>query len=74
MQATRYNYTSAEKCAMIELLGMTKGAQKLLQSMEVNISESSRRYIFHELQDFVQKQLREPLRKAVKHKANIIMG
>lgn len=59
---------------MTELLGMTKNCQKMLQAMEVQIAESGRRFIFHELQDFVQKQLREPLRKAVKHKANSTMG
>lgn len=65
-QSTRYNYSDAEKSAVVELLAMIKGLQLLMLRMESVFMDAIRRHIYAELQDFVQLVLREPIRKAVK--------
>lgn len=40
--------------------------------MSQQFTEAIHRYIYLSLQDFVQIQLREPLRKTVKHKRQVI--
>ncbi|KAL0858499.1 hypothetical protein ABMA27_012364 [Loxostege sticticalis] len=71
-RATRYNYTSEEKFAMIEVIAMIKGLQVLMARMETVFADAARRSIYAELQDFVQQVLREPLRKAIKNKKDLI--
>ncbi|XP_045489000.1 cytoplasmic FMR1-interacting protein [Pieris rapae] len=71
-RATRYNYTSEEKFAMIEVIAMIKGLQVLMSRMETVFADAARRAIYAELQDFVQLVLREPLRKAIKNKKDLI--
>ncbi|CAB3252180.1 unnamed protein product [Arctia plantaginis] len=71
-RATRYNYTSEEKFAMIEVIAMIKGLQVLMARMETVFADAARRSIYAELQDFVQLVLREPLRKAIKNKKDLI--
>lgn len=51
---------------------MIKGLQVLMSRMETVFTDAIRRNIYAELQDFVQKILREPLRKAVKNKKDLI--
>lgn len=69
---TRYNYTSAEKFAMVEILAMLKSTQTFILRLEKVMSEGIARHIYVVLQHFVQRQLREPLRKAAKHKKEVI--
>lgn len=71
-RATRYNYSDDEKFALIEVIAMIKGLQVLMGRIETVLSEAIRRNIYAELQDFVQVILREPLRKAVKNKKDLI--
>ncbi|GAB0094881.1 Cytoplasmic FMR1-interacting protein [Sergentomyia squamirostris] len=71
-RATRYNYTDEEKFALIEVIAMIKGLQVLMTRIETVLCEAIRRSIYAELQDFVQLILREPLRKAVKNKKDLI--
>ncbi|XP_039954773.1 cytoplasmic FMR1-interacting protein [Bactrocera neohumeralis] len=71
-RATRYNYTSEEKFALIEVIAMIKGLQVLMARIETVLCEAIRRNIYAELQDFVQLTLREPLRKSVKNKKDLI--
>ena len=71
-RATRYNYSSAEKCALIEIIAMIKGLQVLMARMETVFTDAIRRNIYQELQDFVQLTLREPLRKSIKNKKDLI--
>ena len=71
-QSTRYNYSSDEKFALIEVIGMIKGLQVLMLRMEAVFMDAIRKNIYYELQDFVQCQLREPLRKAIKNKRDLI--
>lgn len=71
-RATRYNYSSEEKFALIEIIAMIKGLQVLMARMETVFTDAIRRNIYQELQDFVQLQLREPLRKSIKNKKDLI--
>ena len=71
-QATRYNYSRDEKFALIEVIAMIKGLQLLMSRMESVFMDAIRRHIYAQLQDFVQLSLRDPLRKAIKKKSDII--
>lgn len=71
-RATRYNYNSEEKYALIELVAMVKGLQVLMNRMQAVFIDAIRRAIYADLQDFVQITLKEPLRKAVKNKKDVV--
>lgn len=71
-RATRYNYSNEEKSALIEIISMVKGLQVLMTRMETVFSDAIRRSIYAELQEFVQRTLREPLRKAIKNKKDLV--
>ncbi|XP_026290663.2 cytoplasmic FMR1-interacting protein-like [Frankliniella occidentalis] len=71
-RATRYNYSEEEKFALIEVIAMIKGLQVLMARIESVLQDAIRRTIYAELQDFVQLMLREPLRKAIKNKKDLI--
>ncbi|XP_003737710.1 cytoplasmic FMR1-interacting protein [Galendromus occidentalis] len=71
-RATRYNYSPEEKFALIEVIAMIKGLQVLMSRMETVFTDAARRHVYFELQQFVQLNLREPLRKAVKNKKEVI--
>lgn len=51
---------------------MIKGLQVLMARMETVFVDAIRRNIYAELQDFVQLALREPLRKIIKNKKDLI--
>lgn len=51
---------------------MIKELQVLMSRMETVFTDAIRRNIYAELQDFVQIILREPLRKAIKNKKDLI--
>ena len=46
--------------------------QVLMARMETVFTDAIRRNVYQELQDFVQLQLREPLRKSIKNKKDLI--
>ncbi|KAF2356380.1 Protein of unknown function DUF1394 [Trinorchestia longiramus] len=71
-RATRYNYSQDEKFGLIEVIAMIKGLQVLMARMEIVFLDSIRKNIYQELQDFVQLTLRDPLRKAVKNKKELL--
>ncbi|XP_013092807.2 cytoplasmic FMR1-interacting protein 1 homolog isoform X1 [Biomphalaria glabrata] len=71
-RATRYNYTTEEKFAIVEIIAMIKGLQLLMARMETLFTTAIRGHIYSELQMFVQIFLREPLRKAVSKKKDIL--
>ncbi|VDM40991.1 unnamed protein product [Toxocara canis] len=73
-RATKYNYSPAEKAALIETISMIKGVQLMLSKMECVLSMAIRRHIYAELQDFVQLTLKEPLHKALKNKKDVVSG
>jgi len=51
---------------------MIKGLQALLAKMECEFSQAIRLHVYAQLQDFVQVNLREPLRKLIKNKKGLI--
>uniref|UniRef100_A0A5S6QGB0 Cytoplasmic FMR1-interacting protein n=1 Tax=Trichuris muris TaxID=70415 RepID=A0A5S6QGB0_TRIMR len=71
-RATRYNYSSDEKVALIEMISMIKGLQVLMAKMETDFVTSIQRTIYVVSQELVQVTLREPLRKATKNKKELI--
>ncbi|KAK0400166.1 hypothetical protein QR680_003383 [Steinernema hermaphroditum] len=71
-RATRYNYNTAEKAALIEVISMIKGLHKLLKRMDADFTQAIRKHIYAELQDFVRNTLREPLQKAMKGKKDVL--
>ncbi|KAK3732632.1 hypothetical protein RRG08_057326 [Elysia crispata] len=71
-RATRYNYSTEEKFALIEVIAMIKGLQLLMARMEAVFMDAIRRHIYTELQEFVQLFLRDPLRKATKKRSDVI--
>lgn len=71
-QATRYNYSSEEKLCMVEVISMIKAVQEVMLGMVSLFLHSVHAEIYRQLQDFVQIQLREPLRKSIKHKKTTI--
>lgn len=71
-KATRYNYSSREKFALVEVIAMIKGLQSMMLKKELILKDAVKRHIYAELQHFVQKTLREPLRKSVKKKHDTI--
>ncbi|CDS40695.1 P53 inducible protein [Echinococcus multilocularis] len=48
-RATRYNYTSEERCALIRLITMIKSVQTQLLRLETNYSEAIRRSVYLDL-------------------------
>uniref|UniRef100_A0A668RW16 Cytoplasmic FMR1-interacting protein n=1 Tax=Oreochromis aureus TaxID=47969 RepID=A0A668RW16_OREAU len=73
-RATRYNYTSEEKFALVEVIAMIKGLQVLMGRMESVFNHAIRHTIYSALQDFAQVTLRDPLRLAIKKKKNVIQS
>ncbi|XP_061164515.1 cytoplasmic FMR1-interacting protein 2-like [Saccostrea echinata] len=71
-RSTRYNYSKDEKFAIVEVIAMIKGLQLLMARMESVFLDAIRRHIYAALQDFAQIFLREPLRRAVKKKNDLI--
>ena len=51
---------------------MIKGLQMLLSRMESIFMDAIRRSVYADLQDFVQVTLRDPLRKSIKNKREVI--
>ncbi|XP_066917897.1 cytoplasmic FMR1-interacting protein 2-like isoform X2 [Clytia hemisphaerica] len=66
-RATRYNYDSNEKYALVQVIAMIKGVTGAMRRLEAVFSSAIRYYIHAELQEFVQITMREPLRKATKN-------
>jgi len=71
-RVTRYNYSSEEKFALVEVIAMIKGLQVLMGRMESVFNEAIRSHIYGKLQDFVQLKIRDPLRQSIKKRKNHI--
>ncbi|XP_065670394.1 cytoplasmic FMR1-interacting protein 1 homolog isoform X3 [Hydra vulgaris] len=72
-RATRYNYDSNEKFALVQTMSMIKGLSGIMFRLEGIFSNAIRCFIHAELQDFVQNTMREPLRKAAKSSKKTLM-
>ena len=68
LQATRFNYNSEEKYALVEVIGMIKGLSLLMHKMEHHFSSGIRRHLYLQVQEFVQITVRDSIRQAVKKK------
>ncbi|CAH8581786.1 unnamed protein product [Schistosoma rodhaini] len=73
-KATRYNYNSEERFAMIEIISMIKSVQTQLLRLEACYSEAIGRSVYRELQAIVVGQLSAPLLKAQKKKERIMLA
>ncbi|KAH8872795.1 Cytoplasmic FMR1-interacting protein 2 [Schistosoma japonicum] len=73
-KATRYNYNSEERFAMIEIISMIKSVQTQLLRLEACYSEAIGRSVYRELQAVVVGQLSSPLHKAQKKKERIMLA
>lgn len=62
-KATKYNYSAQEKVALIEVISMIKGLQALMYRLENAFTEAISYTTYLELQNFVQMDLRDMIRK-----------
>ena len=69
-----YNYTPEEKSALAELIGMVKNIQSQVFHLEPLLTHGIYFFIYKQLQDFMHCSLSEPLRKADKHRKEILKG
>jgi len=74
VKATRYNYTPEEKSALTELIGMVKNIQSQMFQLEALLTRGIYLFIYKQLQDFMHCALPESLRKADKHRKEILKG
>ena len=70
-RATKYNYNSLEKVAIIEVISMIKGLQALMYRLENAFKEAINLTTYNELQTFVQSDLRDMIRKATSRKKDL---
>ena len=70
-RATKYNYNSQEKVAIIEVISMIKGLQTLMYRLENAFKEAINHTCYSELQTFVQCDLRDMIRKATSRKKDL---
>ncbi|CAN0347133.1 unnamed protein product [Lampetra fluviatilis] len=73
-RATRYNYNSEEKFALVEVMAMVKGLQDLMGRMESVFNQAIRHTVYAKIQNFAKLTLREPLRQAIKKKKNVVIS
>ncbi len=71
-RATKYNYNSQEKFAIVEIISMIKGLQTLMCRLENLFKEAINQTTYCQLQRFVQIDLRDSIRKAVSKKKDVI--
>ncbi|XP_065179360.1 cytoplasmic FMR1-interacting protein 2-like [Sycon ciliatum] len=67
-RATRYNYSSEEKFALIEVIAMIKGLTMLLTRHQVIFIDAINRYVHKTFQTFILHSMRDPIRFATKKK------
>ncbi|KAK3576874.1 hypothetical protein CHS0354_012929 [Potamilus streckersoni] len=70
-RSTKYNYSNEEKFALVEVIAMVKGLQVKMSRMESMLTDAIHSHMYAELQNLVQIELREPLRRSVKNNKTI---
>ena len=70
-RATKYNYSPAEKVALIEVISMIKGLQTLMYRLDGAFKEAINFNTYNDLQTFVQLELRDMIRKAASRKKDL---
>ena len=73
-QATRYNYNKEEKNALVEVIALLKGAHAQVAKMSTCVAGAMKRCAHVRLQELVQRHIRHALRKAIKHKRDLLRG
>uniref|UniRef100_A0A0N5BIL0 CYRIA-B_Rac1-bd domain-containing protein n=1 Tax=Strongyloides papillosus TaxID=174720 RepID=A0A0N5BIL0_STREA len=73
-RATRYNYNYDEKSALVAIIGMIKGLQRLLVDEIRHFTSLINRNLYGELQDFVQITVKDLLMKSMKGKKDMVKG
>lgn len=71
-KAVKFNYSQAEKTALIELIAMIKDVSRMLRSMQIPLAYAVRKDMHFETQKFVQHGIRDALRHAVKKKKRTV--
>lgn len=65
--ATKHNYDDDEKIALITVIASIKTIQKEMKSYSKILSEGIKKYIYERTQKLIKEDLRDTLRRAVKH-------
>lgn len=70
-RATRYNYSSQEKFAMVEILSLIKGLQLQMGRMSEIFHEAICSTAYFDLQTFIQIPIRDMIKKATQKKRDL---
>jgi hypothetical protein len=70
-RATRYNYSSQEKFAMVEILSLIKGLQLQMNRLTETFHEAICSTTYNELQSFVQIHIRDMIKKVTQKKRDL---
>jgi len=70
-RATRYNYSSQEKFAMVEILSLIKGLQLQMNRLNETFHEAIYSTTYLELQTFVQMHIRDMIKKVTQKKRDL---
>ncbi|CAF1631788.1 unnamed protein product [Adineta ricciae] len=70
-RATRYNYSSQEKFAMVEILSLIKGLQLQMNRLTETFHEAICSTTYNELQLFVQVHIRDMIKKVTQKKRDL---
>ena len=70
-RATRYNYSSQEKFAMVEILSLIKGLQLQMGRMSETFQEAICSTTYNELQSFIQIYIRDMIKKVTQKKRDL---
>ncbi|OAF71642.1 Specifically Rac1-associated protein 1 [Intoshia linei] len=71
-RATRFNYTYQEKSTIVEIVAMIKGLQNTLSRIESIIMDGIKRHIYIISQLFLQRNLTDTIKRAVKSKKDVL--
>ncbi|CAF0766751.1 unnamed protein product [Rotaria sordida] len=70
-RATRYNYSSQEKFAMVEILSLIKGLQLQMNRLNETFYEAICSTTYIELQTFIQIHIRDMIKKVTQKKRDL---
>eukprot|EP00475_Leptophrys_vorax_P029552 TRINITY_DN4350_c0_g1_i1.p1 TRINITY_DN4350_c0_g1~~TRINITY_DN4350_c0_g1_i1.p1 ORF type:complete len:1230 (+),score=372.45 TRINITY_DN4350_c0_g1_i1:848-4537(+) len=71
-KVTRYAFTPQELYSLCEILGTLKATCDIFTENEHVIAAFVRRFMYFQVQDFVQNELARPMRKAFKRKRDVL--
>lgn len=71
LQVVRYNYSSEERKALVELVGYIKSIGSMMQRCEPMVADALWETIHSEVQDFVQNRLATMLKTTFRKKKDL---